>query len=130
MTIIDLSECDIIHNMDQDPDTIPDDTDQQVIPHLTKEKLVIVLAAESPQAEQHELTDAHFDSKILTRIRLHDDKDTWTVPLSTLTGPCFAVYNKNYTKTTNDNLHMDDRASYIVEPMAKWRDVFLPIPDG
>ena len=96
---------------------------------MTKEKWVIVLAAESLQAEQHQLTDAHFDSKILTRIRLHDDNDTWMVPLSTLVGPCFVVYNKDYTKTTNDNMHMDDRTAYIVEPMAKREDSFLPISD-
>ena len=34
--IIDLSYCDIIHNMNQDPDIMPDDADQQSIPHLTK----------------------------------------------------------------------------------------------
>ena len=51
------------------------------------------------------------------------------VPLSTLVGPCFVVYNKDYTKTTIDNIHMDDRTAYIVEPMAKWGDSFLPIPD-
>ena len=38
MIIIDLLDCDIIHNIDQDqdPDTISDDTDQQIIPHLTQ----------------------------------------------------------------------------------------------
>ena len=33
--IIDLLDCDIIHNMDQDLDTIPDEVEQQIIPHLT-----------------------------------------------------------------------------------------------
>ena len=36
--IIELSEWDIIHSMDQDPDTIPDNADQQIIPYLTKDK--------------------------------------------------------------------------------------------
>ena len=57
MMIIDLSDCDTIHIMDQDPDSIPDDAEQQIIPHFKKEKWVIVLAAESPQAEQHQLID-------------------------------------------------------------------------
>ena len=114
MMIIDLSECDIIHNMDQDPDTIPDDAEQLIIPHLTNKKWVIFLAAESPQAEQHQLTDAHFDSKILTRIRLHDDDDTWMVLLSTLVGPCFVVYNKDYTKTTIDKIHR------MIEQLILW----------
>ena len=51
--ITDLSDCGIIHNMDQDLDIILDDVDQQIIPHLTKEKWVIVLAAESSQAQHH-----------------------------------------------------------------------------
>ena len=118
-----------MHNMDQNPDIIPDDADQQVIPHLTKEKWVIVLVAEYPQAGHHQLTDAHFDYKILIYVRTHGDKDTWMVPLSTLVGTCFVVYNKGYTKTTNDNMHIDDRTAYIMEPMAKWGDSFLPIPD-
>ena len=128
--IIDLLDCDIIHNIDQDPDTITDDVDQKIITHLTKEKWVIVLAPESSQAEQHQLNDTYFDSNILTRIRLHDDSDTCMVPLSTLVGPPFVVYTKDYNKTTNDNLRMDDKTAYIVEPMTKRRDSFLPVYDG
>ena len=60
MIILDLSDCDIINSIQQDPDTIPDDADQHIIPHLTIEKWVIVLAVESPLAEQHQLTDAYF----------------------------------------------------------------------
>ena len=51
--IDDLWDYDIIHNMDQDPHTLPNDADQQIIPHLIKDKWVMVLTAESPQAEQH-----------------------------------------------------------------------------
>ena len=94
-----------------------------------KEKWRIVLAEESLQAEQHQLTDSNVDAKILTRIRLHDDKDTWMVPLSTLVGPCFVVYNKDYTDTTHYNMHIDDRTAYIVELMEKWGDSYLPIHD-
>ena len=120
MIIIELSDCTIIHNMYQDSDTIPDDEEQHIIPHLTKENWVILLAAESPPAEQHQLTYSYFDAKILTHTRLRDDNDIWMVPLITLAGPCFVVYNKDYTNTTNDNMHIDDRTADIVEPMAKW----------
>ena len=51
MIILDLLDCDIIHNMDQYPDTVPNDTDQQIIPQLTKVNWVIVLKKSSPQAE-------------------------------------------------------------------------------
>ena len=76
-----------------------------------------MLAADYPQAEQHQLTDVYFYSKILTHIILHDDKNTWMVPLSTLAGPCFSAYNKDYTKSTNHNMYIDDRTACIVEPM-------------
>ena len=46
MMINDLSNCDIAHDMDQDPDTIIDDAPDGIITHLTKEKWVIILAAE------------------------------------------------------------------------------------
>ena len=114
--------------MNQDPYTIPDDVDQKIILHLTEDKWAIVLAAESSQAEQHQLADTYFDYKIFTSIRLHDDKDTWMVELSTLAGPCFVAYNKDYAKTPHDNIHMDERTAYIVEPMKKWGNSFLPIP--
>ena len=65
------------------------------MPHLTKERWVIVSAAESPRAEQHQLTDSHFDAKISTSISLHDDKDKWMILLIKVAGPCFVVYNKD-----------------------------------
>ena len=86
-------------------------------------------AAESSQAEQDQLTASHFDAKILTRIKLHDDKNTWMIPLSTLVGPCFVVYNKDYTNIINNNMRIDGRTAYIMEPMTKWGDSFLPIHD-
>ena len=128
--IIYLSDCDVIHNMDQYPDTIPNDADQQIMPHLVKEKWVIVLPAEYPHTEQHPLTNLHVDAKIITCIRLHDDEGTWMVPLIILVGPCCVVYNKDYTNTTNDNMHTDDRTAYIVELIAKWGYLFLIIHDA
>ena len=47
-----------------------------------------MLAVASLQAGQHQLTYSYFDAKILTRIRLQNDKDKWMVPLSTLVGLC------------------------------------------
>jgi len=123
--IIDLTECDITYDMDQDPDTIPDDANERVITHLTNEKWVIVLAAESPHADAHHITDSHFDSVITKRLKLHSDNDIWMVPLTTLVGPCFVVYNKNYCQSQNNDIIDDDRTAYIVEPMAKWGDLFL-----
>ena len=76
-----------------------------------------MLVAESPQAEQHQLTDSYFDAEILTRIKLYNDRVTWMVPLRTLVGPCFKFYNKDYTNSTNDKMHTDDKIACIVEPM-------------
>ena len=41
----------------------------------------------------------------------------------------FCSLKKYYTNTTNDNMHIDDITAYIVEPMEKWVDSFLPIND-
>ena len=38
MMIIDLSHCEIINEIDQDPDIIPDNASDMVIQYLTKEK--------------------------------------------------------------------------------------------
>ena len=48
LIIIDIIECEILNHMDQDPDTLPDDAHLRIIPHLTQEKWVVLLAAESP----------------------------------------------------------------------------------
>ena len=50
--IIDLSHCKIIHKMDQDPDTIPDSTSDMVIPYLTREIWVVILAAEDSEEKE------------------------------------------------------------------------------
>ena len=47
------------------------------------------------------------------------------VPLTTLFGPCFVVYSKIYCQSQNNDIIDDDRTAYIVEPMAKWGDLFL-----
>ena len=39
--IIDLSDCDITYEIDQDPDTLANDTAEIIILHLTKKKLEV-----------------------------------------------------------------------------------------
>ena len=51
------------------------------------------------------------------------------VQLSPLVGLYFVTYNKDYNNTTNNNIHIYDKTAYIVDPMEKWGDLFLPIHD-
>ena len=92
------------------------------LPHLTKEKWVVLWAADAPEANNHDITDSHFQSAIATRVKLYADKDMWMVPLSTLVGPCFVAYNKNY----NGDMR-DDRTEYVVKSMSQWTDEFIPL---
>ena len=45
--------------MDQDPYTLPDDATEIIIPHLIKEKGLVVLAAESPEVYRDSLSNSH-----------------------------------------------------------------------
>ena len=83
------------------------------------------MAEESPAADAHLYTDYHFDSCITKRVKLHSDNDIWMVPLTALVGPCFVVYNKNYCVSQDNDVIVDDRTAYVVEPMKKWGDLFL-----
>ena len=49
--------------MDQDTNTIPDNTSNMVIIHLTKEKCLVILAVEGSESRIDELTNSHFQSK-------------------------------------------------------------------
>ena len=120
MMIIDLGDCEIETQPDIDPDLVH--TLNYIVPltHLTREKLVVLLAADAPEVNTSEITDSHFQSVIAKRVKLHDNKDMWVVPLSTILGPCFVEYNKNY----NDNKR-DDRTGYVVKPMSEWAHEFL-----
>ena len=123
MMILDLSDTEILYR-----DQANDSTEDHVVHHLTKEIWLVILAAVTPKASQTEdLSDMHFDSSIITRVKLHDDNEVYMVPLSTLAGPCFVVYNQNYTssKSSNSNV-IDDRTAYVVKPMREWGDEFLP----
>ena len=118
--ILDLSDVEIIYRNETD------EINQHTVKHLTQEIWLVILAAIEPKASHTEdLTDAHFDSSIITRVKLHEDKDVWMVPLSSLTGPCFVVYNKNYVDSEPNKPIADDRTAYVVKPMREWGDQFL-----
>ena len=78
------------------------------------------MATDAPEAIGDEASDSHFQSVITTRVKIHDDKDMWVVPLSTVVGLCFVVYSKDY----NGNLK-DDRTGYVARPMSQWAGEFL-----
>ena len=125
--VIDLSDAEILNQPDKDPDD--QSSDNILFPsmkHLTKEKWAVVLAANKPVADNKDLTNAHFTSKIITRIQLHSDDEVWMVPLSTLVSPCFVVPNKDYcANETHHDTYADDRTAYIIKPMSAWGDMFL-----
>ena len=91
---VDLSDCNITYEMDQDIDTLRDDTTERMNPHLTKEKRLVVLEAENAEAYSDSLSNSYFQLVFITRIKFHLDKDIWMVPLLSLVGTCFAVCNK------------------------------------
>lgn len=110
IVILYLSECEIIHRIDQEPDILLDSTNDIIIPYLTKEKWVILLAPQSPEVDANELTGVYFDSKMFIRKTLHNDNKIWIVPLSTLVDPSFVVYN-------NDNFHGNNETYYQMTKM-------------
>ena len=87
MITIDLNHCEIIHEMDHDPDTILNNASDMVIPHLTKDIWVVILAAEGSEARRGELTNSHFQSKLLKHVTLHSENDICIVPLTSLCEP-------------------------------------------
>ena len=91
MMIIDLRDCDITYRMDQDPRTLPDDGRETIIPHLTKDKWAAVLAADSPEPNHDSSSNSYFQLVIITRIKLHSDKDLWILPLTLLMGQFFCL---------------------------------------
>lgn len=44
--LIDVTHCNNMHDTDQDSETLPNDCNQRIIRHLTKEKCIVLLAAE------------------------------------------------------------------------------------
>ena len=75
MMIIGLSDCDIIYEMDQDSDTLPDNTRDRIITHLIKDKWIVVLSLESSEANADSSSNSYFQPVIIKRIKLYSDKD-------------------------------------------------------
>ena len=70
LMILDLSACEITYDVDIDHDQLSTLSHVATIPHLTKDKWVVIKAVESPSTLASELTDDHLTSDIITRIRL------------------------------------------------------------
>ena len=128
MMILDFSDTDIIYSDKNNNEIENYSLTNHTFHHLTKEKWVVVLAASGSQADNETLTDDHFDSSIIERIELHNDNDMWLIPLSTLVGPCYVVYDNNFLCNRNiiANLDHEKRTAYVVQPMNKWGNIFLP----
>ena len=124
--ILDLTACEISYEVDIDQDQLSTISHVTTISHLTKDKWVVIKAAESPSTLSSELTDDHLTCDIITRIKLDEDR-IWLVPLSALVGPCFVIYNKNYCEQKNDNDTCEhDSSAYIInKPMNDWSESFL-----
>ena len=90
------------------------------IRYLTKEQWVFVIAAEASQDDNDELAYYDFCSNITTCVKLHDNTDIWMVHLTSLVGPYFVLYNKNYRDSDiTDNVDIDGRTGYIFNLMSK-----------
>ena len=127
MMIVDLSGVEIMYDNDVDENSASDSSDDdQTILHLTREKWAIVWAGESPEVSNADLSNDHFDSSIHHRIKLHDQKDLFLVPLSSLIGPCFVVQNKDYTSGIYSDNNETDNTCYVVKPKSSWPNAFLP----
>ena len=84
MMIIDLSDCNIIYDIDQDTETLSLHSDQRRITNLTKENWFIALVGENSETVDDDLTYSYFDSKIHTCIKIHTSTTICMVPLSSL----------------------------------------------
>ena len=73
--IIDLPDAEITFKCESNTDGEHSSRTVQSIRYLTKEKWLIVPAAEWHEVSNEHLTDNHFDSMIHTRIKLHYDND-------------------------------------------------------
>ena len=100
--IVNLSDCDISYEMDQDPYIILDDTRERIILLLTEETWVIFLSVKIPEANNSILTHSHFQSEVLTPIKLYSDKEIRVPPLASLSCPCFIIYDRNYDWLLSD----------------------------
>lgn len=125
--IIYLWEYEILHHIDQYPDTLPDDTHQRIIPHLNQDKWVVLLVSESSKFNTTELTAAHFDSKILKHVKLYDDKVIWIIQLSTLVGPYVVVYKKDCVIIIMKTNHKMTELYILWIQWENWGDAFITL---
>ena len=77
---------------------------------------VVILAAKGSEAIRDESTNSHIQFKLLKRVKLHSNNDIFVASLSSLCGPCFVVYIKDYCTTQNTVTSTDNRTAYIVRP--------------
>ena len=123
--ILDLSECEISYEVDIDQDQVSTIAHVAILPHLTKDKWVVIKAAESPAIISSELTYDHLTCDMITRIKLDEDR-IWLVPLLSLFSPCFVIHNKNYCEQMNENEACEhDSTAYIMKPINEWSKSFL-----
>ena len=78
LMILDLSECEISYEVDIDQDQVSTIAHVATLPHLTKDKWVVIKAAISPSILSLELTDDHFSCNMISRIKL-DENRIWLV---------------------------------------------------
>ena len=80
---------------------------------------MLILAAEGSEARTDELTNSHFQSKLLKRVKLHYNNDICVVPLSSICGPCFVLYNKDNC-TTQDVISTGNITAYNFRSQYEW----------
>ena len=74
MTIVDLSECVIFYGTDIESDTTSSHRIFTPISHSNKEKWVVILDTEAPNANNDELVDSNFGSTTTIYTKLHVGK--------------------------------------------------------
>jgi hypothetical protein len=127
MMIVDLSNVALDVEPDMDPDeAVVGETAINNAPHLTNEIWVLVLAAETLIIEPTDVSDYHFQSSIHKRIKLHNKDEVFIVPLSSLVGPAFVVYNNNYVNGRINEMSVGDSTCYVVTSKSNWPNAFLP----
>lgn len=130
LMMVDLRSTEITYEADVDPDNVNIDN-VAVHKHLTNDVWVIIHAAVSPSVDHNDdtLTDFHFDSQIHKWVKLTNDSDLWTVPLSALAGPCYVVRNRDFVRSSDEDNEVTsnhDSLAYVLKPMSEWGDSFLP----
>ena len=82
--------------------------------------MAVVLTSESPEANIYSISNSYFQLVIITRIKLHPDKNIWMVSCTLLVYLYFVSYNKNYRSTRNIQLCTDDSTDFIIVPIKIW----------